>query len=136
MSLKQYIIQLIVIGMGGFTGAILRFVISTHVQQLNKGLFFPWGTLSVNLLGCLFMGILIHLNESLQIFSQELKGFIFIGLLGSLTTFSTFSNDALNLLIEHRYMASMIYMTSQLIFGLCAVFFGRYITQWILFRIC
>jgi CrcB protein len=134
MYIKQYLIQLFIIGMGGFVGATLRFVISTHIQQLNKGLFFPWGTLSVNLLGCLIMGILIHLNESLQIFSPEIKSFIFIGLLGSLTTYSTFSNDALNLFIENRYMASMIYMTTQLLLGLFAVFLGRLISQLVFLR--
>jgi len=135
MIINQYLLQLFIIGMGGFVGAILRFVISAHVQQLNKGLFFPWGTLTVNLLGCLIMGILIQLNESWQFFSPEVKNFIFVGLLGSLTTYSTFSNDALNLFIEHRYAASMIYMTTQLIFGLLAVFVGRLISQLIIFRI-
>jgi CrcB protein len=121
--------------MGGFVGATLRFVISTYVQQLNKGLFFPWGTLTVNLLGCLIIGLLLQLNESWQIFSPEVKRFIFIGLLGSLTTYSTFSNDALNLIMEHRYVVSMIYITSQLFFGLFAVLMGRLMTQFIIGKI-
>jgi len=129
MTIKHNILQLFVIGMGGFVGAILRFVVSTHIQQLNKGLFFPWGTLTVNLLGCLLMGGLIHLNESWQIFSPEIKSFILIGLLGSFTTYSTFSNDALSLIMNHRYMASMVYMSTQLIVGLLAVFLGRFISQ-------
>jgi len=131
----QYIFQLLVIGMGGFVGATLRFIISTHVQQLNKGFFFPWGTLTVNLLGCLIIGLLLQLNESWQVFSPEVKNFIFIGLLGSLTTYSTFSNDAFNLLIEHRYMVSMVYMTSQLFLGLFAVLLGRLMTQFIICKI-
>jgi len=131
----QYIFQLLIIGMGGFVGATLRFVISTYVQQLNKGLFFPWGTLTVNLLGCLIIGLLLQLNESWQIFSPEVKRFIFIGLLGSLTTYSTFSNDALNLIMEHRYVVSMIYITSQLFFGLFAVLMGRLMTQFIIGKI-
>jgi CrcB protein len=131
----QYLFQLLIIGMGGFVGATLRFIISSHVQQLNKGLFFPWGTLTVNLLGCLIIGFLIQLNESWHPFSNEVKSFILVGLLGSLTTYSTFSNDAFNLLIEHRYMTSMIYMSTQLIFGLFAVFIGRLIVQLILFKI-
>jgi CrcB protein len=131
MRINQYFIQIVIIGMGGFVGAVLRFVISTHVQQMNKGLFFPWGTLSVNLLGCLMMGLLIQLNESLHLFSPEIKSFIFIGMLGSLTTYSTFSNDALNLMFEHRYMTAMFYMTIQLILGLFAVFMGRLATQFI-----
>jgi CrcB protein len=134
MRFNQYFIQIIIIGMGGFVGAVLRFIISTHVQQMNKGLFFPLGTLTVNLLGCLIMGFLIQLNESWHLFSPEIKSFIFIGMLGSLTTYSTFSNDALNLFIEHRYTASMIYMVTQLIFGLLAVFVGRFISQVIVFR--
>jgi CrcB protein len=134
MRINQYFIQIVIIGMGGFVGAVLRFIISTHVQQMNKGLFFPWGTLTVNLLGCLIMGLLMQLNESCHLFSPEIKSFIFIGMLGSLTTYSTFSNDALNLIIEHRYMASTIYMTTQLLLGLFAVFAGRLISQFIVLR--
>jgi len=125
--LKQYIFQTCVIGMGGFVGASLRFIISTKVQQLNTGAFFPWGTLTVNLLGCLLIGILFQLNETCQIFSPEIKHFIFIGILGSLTTYSTFSNDSLNLILDQRYVASAIYMSTQLIVGLFAVFMGRWL---------
>ena len=135
MIINPHFFQFVVIGMGGFVGALLRFVISTHVQQLNKGLFFPWGTLTVNLLGCFIMGILIQLNESWQLFSPEVKSFIFIGLLGSLTTYSTFSNDAINLLIDQRYVVSMIYIFTHLVFGLFAVFLGRFISQLIIFRV-
>jgi len=124
--------QILIIGTGGFVGATLRFIISTQVQQLNKGLFFPWGTLSVNLLGCFLIGALFQLNESLNIFSPEIKSFIFIGILGALTTYSTFSNDALNLLTDERYLASFIYIAVHLIFGLFAVFAGRFFLRYLI----
>ncbi|KPA16868.1 Camphor resistance CrcB protein, partial [Candidatus Magnetomorum sp. HK-1] len=103
-------LQIFFVGIGGFIGATLRYIINAYVQQFNKGLFFPWGTLTVNLLGCLLIGILLQLNETQQIFSPEIKNLIFIGILGSLTTYSTFSSDAINLLLAQRYVASMLYM--------------------------
>lgn len=117
------------IGMGGFIGAISRYMISSQVQQLNKGIFFPWGTVSVNLLGCLMIGILIQLNESFYTFSPEIKNFIFIGILGALTTYSTFSNDTMNLILDQRYMTSMVYILIHIIIGLLALFSGRLLVR-------
>ncbi|MBF0451105.1 MAG: fluoride efflux transporter CrcB [Candidatus Magnetomorum sp.] len=125
-------LQIWIVGLGGFIGATLRFVISTQVQQLNKGLFFPWGTISVNLLGCLIMGILIQLNDIQHFFSPEMKSFVFIGILGALTTYSTFSNDALNLILDQRYGASLLYIFGHLTVGLFAVFMGRWFIRLII----
>jgi CrcB protein len=121
--------QMLFIGMGGFIGAISRYMISSQVQQLNKGIFFPWGTVSVNLLGCLMIGILIQLNESFYTFSPEIKNFIFIGILGALTTYSTFSNDTMNLILDQRYMTSMVYILIHIIIGLLALFSGRLLVR-------
>jgi len=126
--LKQ-LIPILFVGMGGFVGATSRYVISSQVQQLNKGIFFPWGTVSVNLLGCLIFGVLIQLNDMFHTFSPEMKNFVFIGILGAFTTYSTFSNDAMNLILDHRYTASIVYIMGHLFVGLFAVFMGRYVVR-------
>jgi len=122
-------LQIFIVGIGGFIGASLRYVINAYIQQFNKGLFFPWGILTVNLLGCFLIGVLFQLNEIQEIFSPEIKNLVFIGILGSLTTYSTFSNDIINLFLAHRYVASLCYIFSHLAFGLFAVFLGRLIVS-------
>ena len=82
--------KLMVIGAGGAVGSILRYLISGHVQQLTKSVGFPYGTLAVNALGCFIIGLLFYLADTRGAFSSEVRSFIFIGVLGGLTTFSTF----------------------------------------------
>ena len=85
--------QLVSIAVGGAVGALLRFIIATAVQ---RGLF-PWGTLAVNLLGCFVIGLLFQLFETLPL-PENGRLFIFTGMLGALTTFSTYGLDTVRLL--------------------------------------
>ncbi len=86
---------LIAIGSGGFIGAILRFLISGWIQKLSSN-FFPIGTLSVNIIGSFIIGFMALYFES--IVSSNLKAFIITGMLGALTTFSTFSLETVTML--------------------------------------
>jgi CrcB protein len=91
------VIQLIAIAAGGAAGALLRFWVSTGVYGwLGRG--FPWGTLAVNLLGSLVMGVLYVLFMERMNVTPELRAGLLIGLLGAFTTFSTFSLETLNLI--------------------------------------
>ena len=117
--------KVLVIGLGGFMGAILRYSISGIVQNWSKSVSFPYGTLAVNLLGCLLIGFLSQLVESYGIFSPETRSFIFIGLLGALTTFSTFGNESVNLLREGENLLSFANVGLHLVLGFGAVWVGR-----------
>ncbi|WP_064665988.1 fluoride efflux transporter CrcB [Pseudoalteromonas prydzensis] len=97
-SLKIYLM----IAAGGASGACLRFFISeTMLKLLGRG--FPFGTLAVNILGSLLMGILYGLIERGIITASPAKTLIGIGFLGALTTFSTFSMDSLLLLQQGHF---------------------------------
>ncbi|MCW8931027.1 MAG: fluoride efflux transporter CrcB [Gammaproteobacteria bacterium] len=87
------------IAAGGALGAIMRFWVSSGIYSwLGRG--FPYGTLSVNLIGSFFIGIaFILLTERLAL-GTEVRAFILIGFLGAFTTFSTFSLETLMLLQE------------------------------------
>ncbi|CAK8713522.1 Fluoride-specific ion channel FluC [Candidatus Electronema halotolerans] len=117
--------RLLLIGGGGFVGAVLRFFVSTWVQARSGSIAYPFGTLSVNMIGCLLIGFLSALAENRSLFSAELRGFLLAGLLGAFTTFSTFSNDTLNLLRDGRIDLAMLNAGSQVVFGVLFVWLGR-----------
>jgi len=115
--------QTLAIAAGGAIGALMRFWMSNGVYSL-LGRGFPYGTLAVNVLGSLLMGILyIVMIERLSI-SAEWRGFALIGLLGSFTTFSTFSIETLNLLEQADYAKAMANMLISVLACVGAAFVG------------
>lgn len=115
----------LLIGMGGFLGAIMRYLLSDYVQNWSKISDFPIGTLVVNLVGCLLIGALAQLAEIRDIFTPETSSLIFLGFLGAFTTFSTFSSDSFNLFREGNNLLFYLNIGASVIFGLFAVWLGR-----------
>jgi CrcB protein len=95
--------QVFAIAAGGAIGALLRYWASTGIYHL-AGRAFPYGTLAVNVLGSLLMGLLYVLLLERMSGSPELRAALLIGLLGSFTTFSTFSIETLNLVEQADYL--------------------------------
>jgi CrcB protein len=123
--------NILIVGIGGFIGSILRYMISGYVQNLSQSISFPYGTLSVNIIGCLFIGIISQLVE-LQIgITAETRLFLMVGILGGFTTFSAFGNEALNILQDQRVFLSLMYIGSHLFIGLFAVYLGRMIIKFV-----
>lgn len=121
--------NLLIIGLGGFIGAISRYWISGAVQNLSKSYNFPYGTMSVNLLGCFIIGLLIHLVEYRGMFSPEARLFVFIGLLGGFTTFSSFALETNNLLGDSQWLQGFANIMVTNVLGLAMVFAGRAFSQ-------
>ena len=119
--------QLLWIGLGGFFGAVLRYLLTGAIQLGFKGNEFPIGTLSVNLIGCLVIGVLTVFAEGQEIFNPQVRGFVFVGLLGAFTTFSTFGNDSFSLLQSGNDLLAWGNIGLHIIFGLGAVWLGRMI---------
>lgn len=117
--------NLLLIGLGGFMGAVLRYGVSGLVQAWSKSLSFPYGTLVVNLLGCLLIGMLSQVAEVRGMISPEARSFIFIGLLGAFTTFSTFGNDTVSLFRDGENLLSYLNIGLHLVLGLSAVWLGQ-----------
>jgi CrcB protein len=88
--------QLLAIAIGGAVGSVLRFLVSTSVHRV-MGKDFPYGTLTVNVLGSLLMGFLFIMLVERQISSIELRSGVLFGVLGAFTTFSSFSFETLAL---------------------------------------
>jgi fluoride exporter len=123
--------NLIIIGIGGFCGAIFRYLISGGVQKWSLSVDFPYGTLTVNVIGCMIIGMLTRLDEMHSLLSPELRSFILIGLLGAFTTYSTFSNETMNLINDRRFNLAVVYLGAHLVLGLGAVMLGRLTTYFI-----
>ena len=86
----------------------------------------PWLlTLVINLLGCVLMGALSQLVESFGFFSAGTRSFIFVGLLGAFTTFSTFGNESVNLLRDGNHLLSFLNIALHIILGIGAIWLGR-----------
>ena len=88
----------LLVGLGGFLGSLLRYVLGGWVLRLKLGWTFPLETLIINVLGCLVFGVLAGLAESRGVLSGSARAFLFIGLLGGFTTFSSFSYETFQLL--------------------------------------
>jgi len=125
-TLKEEIIMiktLIIIGSGGFLGSIGRFLLSRFVQ-INWPYYFPWGTLLVNVSGCLLIGILFGLSERSVAISGDWKAFLAIGFCGGFTTFSTFSQESLTLFRDSAYLLFFSYIGLSVVLCLSATLLG------------
>ena len=114
---------LIFIAMGGAVGAVLRYGASMGVYSF-MGRGFPYGTLFVNVTGSLLMGLLgVLMLERFDI-GPEWRAAVLVGVLGSFTTFSTFSIETLNLLEQGDVMRAVTNIALSVLVCLVAVWFG------------
>lgn len=117
-------LRLLWIGLGGFIGAISRYSLSGLIYRLFSDPWMPYGTMACNVLGCFLIGLLGGLSESRQLFSPEVRLFLFIGLLGGFTTFSSFGIETFNLIREGQWFVSLMNVILSVVLGLTAVWLG------------
>lgn len=117
--------KLFLVGLGGFVGAVLRHLICESVRPWSDRANFPFGTLLVNMLGCIVLGLLTQIAEDRNVLSCEMRLLIFIGTLGAFTTFATFSSETLFLLRNGNNIPAFINVTAHLAGGLAMLQFGR-----------
>jgi CrcB protein len=117
--------KLLLAGIGGFVGSALRYVLAGFVQNWSGSIRFPFGTLAVNLAGCLVIGFLSQLADTRGLFSAEARVLIFIGVLGGFTTFSAFGNETINLWRDGQSALAAANISAHLVLCLGAVWFSR-----------
>ncbi len=115
--------QILVIAAGGAVGASLRFLVSNVVYSI-AGRDFPYGTLTVNVLGSLLMGILYVLLVERIAFAVEWRAFLMIGVLGAFTTFSTFSIETMLLIESGDHMRALLNMLVSVVLCVMATWVG------------
>jgi len=120
--------QLIAIAIGGAIGALLRFWISIGVHSV-AGRSFPYGTLTVNVIGSLCIGFLyVMFNERFEI-AVYWRALLMVGMLGALTTFSTFSMETLELLEKRDVLKALLNVTLNVILCVFAAWIGVLIAR-------
>jgi CrcB protein len=122
---ESSLFNILIVGIGGFIGSVLRYLVSGWVQQFSNSLDFPYGTLAVNLIGCFVIGFLGELAEARGLLASETRLLVFIGLLGGFTTFSSFGNDTLNLARSGQMFNALANVAVNIMFGLLLVWLGR-----------
>jgi len=124
LTLKTALINAIIIGSGGFLGALARYGLNRLVHSQMPLTTFPYGTLVVNLTGCLAIGVVTGLIDVRQVFELETRKFIIIGILGAFTTFSTFGYETLVMIRETEYLRAFANVGTHIILGLALVWLG------------
>ncbi|HXU13118.1 MAG TPA: fluoride efflux transporter CrcB [Candidatus Binatia bacterium] len=114
----------ILVGFGGFLGSIARYLAGGAVHRLAEGSAFPYGTLFVNVTGCLAIGFLAALSEARGVLSPEARVFLMVGVLGGYTTFSSFGYETLQLVRGGEMLAAAANVLIQVVVGLGAVWAG------------
>ena len=127
--MRDSLINAALIGSGGFLGALARYGLSGLVQRQLSLTTFPYGTIVVNLLGCLFIGLLGGLAESRQLFGSEFRIFVLIGLLGGFTTFSTFGYETFLMIRDAEYLRAATNVAVHVVLGLSLVWLGYTLTS-------
>lgn len=113
---------LLVVAAGGALGAVSRWLATEWIQSL-VGPSFPWGTFAVNVTGSLTLGFaLVWLQATAS--STELRQLVAVGFLGSFTTFSTFSLEALAMLRDGHWVSAGGYVAGSVLLGLGGVAAG------------
>lgn len=119
----------LIVGLGSFLGGISRYLASIFIQQKIPSSF-PYGTFSVNLIGCFIIGCLFGLSERWQL-SLELRLFFITGFLGGFTTFSAFSVEAHYLFKSGHSATGLVYIISSMVLGIGLTFLGAWLFKYI-----
>ena len=122
--------NIFLVGVGGALGSVARYICLAGVARLGGVLsVFPWGTLLVNVLGCLIIGFLGGLASSKQMFADQGRLFLFTGVLGGFTTYSAFGLETFYLLRSSQWILGITNIFLQLILGIGAVAVGYYLSK-------
>jgi CrcB protein len=127
--LKAALLNSMLVGAGGFIGAICRYGVSGFVQRHAGLSAFPYGTLTVNLAGCFLIGIAVGLVDVRQMFGPEFRLFVLIGILGGFTTYSTFGYETFALLRDADFLRAFGNVIIHVVTGLVFVWLGYVLTS-------
>ena len=115
----------LLVGFGGFVGAILRYWLSGLIQ--SGFIIFPAGTLGVNFIGSLLLALIMYASEYRGVFNEETRIFLTIGVLSTFTTMSTFSYESIKLLEQSEHMMFGLNLIGNVSLCLLAIYLGKFL---------
>ena len=113
----------LLVGLGGFVGAVLRYWISGWIQ--SGFITFPIGTLAVNFLGSLVLSLIMYASQYRGFLGEEARILLAVGVLGSFTTMSTFSFESMKLLEQSEHMMFGLNIVGTVCLCLVAIYLGK-----------
>jgi len=122
--------RILLVAAGGACGAVLRHLLSESVQA-SAGSSFPFGTLAVNLLGCLLAGAVLYLGVEKALFRPEWRLFLAVGVLGGFTTFSAFGCETFTLLRNGDWISALANAGGSVLLGLAGIALGWLGCRWV-----
>lgn len=123
------LLLILLVGVGGFVGAVMRYAVINWVQYALHTSTLPYGTLTVNVIGCLVIGLLGGLSESRNLLNAETRALLLIGVLGGFTTYSTVGYETVQLLRDGESLTAFSNIGLQVCLGLVAVWIGYSVSQ-------
>ena len=115
----------LLVGFGGFVGAILRYWLSGLIQ--SGFIIFPAGTLGVNFIGSFLLALIMYASEYRGVFNEETRIFLTIGVLSTFTTMSTFSYESIKLLEQSEHMMFGFNLLGNISLCLLAIYLGKFL---------
>lgn len=120
--------NILLVGLGGGIGSIARYLCQRWFM-MNQIQVFPWGTFTVNAVGCFLIGIFWGLSYRFYESNESFSLFLMAGLCGGFTTFSAFTLEGIGLMKEHKPVMFFTYIAGSVLVGLFATFLGMRITR-------
>ena len=117
--------RLLLVGLGGCLGTMLRYSLGGLIVRWKSGWTFPIETLVINVTGCVIIGLLAGLSESRGVFTGTTRAILFTGVLGGYTTFSAFGFETFQLLRDGQWPAAAISTGLQVVLGIGGVWLGH-----------
>ncbi len=121
--------EMVLVGVGGFLGAVARYAVSNLTHDFTGRDGFPFGTLVVNIVGSFLLGLLFVLGEARDILTPAFRNLVFVGVIGAFTTFSTFSLETVNLLASGDRTIAFANIAANLLGCLGAIALSRVLVQ-------
>ena len=116
--------EILIVGVGSFTGGALRYILSVGLSKLGRLWAFPIGIMVINILGCFLIGVLYGYFKSKATTDPVLPLLLMTGVLGGFTTFSTFSFETVQLLQQNEWLKAAFYVVGSVGLGVVACYLG------------
>lgn len=120
--------MILLVGAGGFVGSIARFLSSQLIVRYYPSSF-PWGTLTVNVVGCFLIGVIYAFSEKGNLLSPEMRLLLATGFCGGFTTFSSFAYESIALMKDGELFYTFLYVAASIVIGFMAAYVGVFIVK-------